>query len=229
MSAIKDKAIKRIMNDFESFSKLTIEQLELLAKVIAYEHTKVSAESLKQIKKNERKIDAYEIKISNKIINTIVLYKPVASELRNMMASYRMITNLERIGDLVMKVVNALRKLKDNSLLLLNLEDINKMLDLTIEMVSKATSSFTNNDKNAALWTIKSDLIVDDLNHHILQNSMLAQKKPGELQKMILNFMGVKSIVSSIERIADHAEHIAEASIYAFEGTDIRHQEIQKH
>lgn len=228
MSAIKDKAIKRIMNDFESFSKLTLQQLELLAKIIASEHTKVSAESLKQVKKNERKIDAYEIKISNRIINAIVLYKPVASELRNLMAAYRMITNLERIGDLIMKVVFVLRRLKDTSLLILNLEDINKMLGLTSKMVSKATSSFAYNDKNAALWTIESDIIVDDLNHRILKNSMLEQKKPGELQKMILNFMGVKSIVSSIERIADHAEHIAEASIYAFEGTDVRHPGSQK-
>jgi len=216
------------MNDFENLSKLTLKQLELLEEVIATRQTGTPAEIVQQIRQNERKIDAYEIKISNRIISTIVLYKPVASELRRMMASFRMITNLERIGDLIMKIVNVLKNLKDTSLLLLNQEDINKMLAVTIEMVSKATFSFTDNDKEAALWTLRSDSFVDGLNRQILKNSILAEKSSGKLQKVILNFIGIKSIISSIERIADHAAHIAEASIYAYEGTDIRHQGIKK-
>ncbi len=216
------------MNDFESLSKLTLKQLELLEEVIVTRQTGIPTEIVQQIRKNERKIDAYEIKISNRIISTIVLYKPVASELRRIMASYRMITNLERIGDLIMKIVNVLKNLKDTSLLLLNQEDINKMLAVTIEMVSKATFSFTDNDKEAALWTLRSDSFVDDLNRQILKNSILAEKSSGKLQKVILNFIGIKSIISSIERIADHAAHIAEASIFAYEGTDIRHQDTKK-
>ncbi len=228
MSTTKDKAIRKITDDFESLSKLTLKQMELLAKVIASEPTNISAESLKQIRKNERKIDAYEIKISNRIINAIVLYKPVASELRRIMASYRMITNLERIGDLIMKIVNVLKRLKDPGLLLLNSEDISEMLAVSTEMIAKAIFSFTDNDKKAALWTINSDSFVDNLNRQILKKSILAEKSSGELPKVILNFIGIKSIISSIERIADHATHIAEASIYAYEGTDIRHQDLQK-
>ncbi len=229
MSTTKDKAIRKVMDDFEGLSKLTLQQMELLAKIIASERTIIAAENLKQIKKNERKIDAYELKISKRIINTIALYKPVASELRRIMASYRMITNLERIGDLIMKIVNVLKKLKDPNLLLLNSKDISKMLSVSTEMISKAIFSFTNNDKEAALWTIKSDGIVDDLNRHIFKNSIIhVEKFPDELHKRIINFIEIKNIISSIERIADHAAHIAEASIYAYEGTDIRHQALLK-
>ncbi len=228
MSITKDKAIRKIMDDFESLSKLTLQQMELLTNLIGAEHTGITAESLKQIRKNERKIDAYEIKISHRIISTIVLYKPVASELRRIMASYRMITNLERIGDLIMKIVNILKNLKDPNLLLLNTKDISKMLAVSTEMISKAIFSFTDNDKEAALWTLRSDSFVDNLNRQIFKNSILAEKSTGKLQKAILNFVEIKNIISSIERIADHAAHIAEASIYAYEGTDIRHQDIKK-
>jgi len=202
--------------------------MELLTNVIGSEHTGITAESLKQIRKNERKIDAYEIKISHRIISTIVLYKPVASELRRIMAAYRMITNLERIGDLIMKIVNILKNLKDPNLLLLNAKDISKMLAVSTEMISKAIFSFTDNDKEAAIWTLRSDSFVDNLNRQIFKNSILAEKSTGKLQKVILNFVEIKNIISSIERIADHAAHIAEASIYAYEGTDIRHQDIKK-
>ena len=228
MSITKDKAIRKIMDDFESLSKLTLQQMELLTRVIGSEHKGIAAETLKQIRKNERKIDSYEIKISNRIISTIVLYKPVASELRRIMAAYRMITNLERIGDLIMKIVHVLKHLKDPNLLLLNKKDISKMLAVSTEMISKAIFSFTDNDKEAALWTLRSDRFVDDLNRQILKNSILAEKSTDKLQKVILNFIEVKNVISSIERIADHAAHIAEASIYAYEGTDIRHQDIKK-
>ena len=33
----------------------------------------------------------------------------------------------------------------------------------------------------------------------------------------------MKDIITNIERIADHATNIAEASIYSIQGTDIRH------
>jgi phosphate transport system protein len=228
MSITKDKAIRKIMDDFESLSKLTLQQMELLTNIIGTERSGITSEVLKQIRKNERKIDTYEIKISNRIISTIVLYKPVASELRRIMASYRMITNLERIGDLIMKIVNILKNLKDPTLLLLNTKDISKMLAVSTEMISKAIFSFTDNDKEAAIWTLRSDSFVDNLNRQILKNSILAEKSTGKLQKVILNFIEIKNIISSIERIADHAAHIAEASIYAYEGTDIRHQDIKK-
>jgi len=41
---------------------------------------------------------------------------------------------------------------------------------------------------------------------------------------LMFSFININSIISSIERIADHATNVAEASIYAMEGKDIRHQ-----
>ncbi len=45
--------------------------------------------------------------ISDKFINSIVLYQPLASDLRKLVAIYRMTINLERIGDLVMNMTYA--------------------------------------------------------------------------------------------------------------------------
>ena len=40
---------------------------------------------------------------------------------------------------------------------------------------------------------------------------------------MLLSYIDLKSIITNLERIADHATNIAEASIYSIHGTDIRH------
>ena len=68
-----------------------------------------------KINQNEKKIDQYEILVSDKFINAIVLYQPVASDIRKLVAVYRMIINLERIGDLVMNISYTIDILRDSA------------------------------------------------------------------------------------------------------------------
>jgi len=227
MSVAKDKSIDKILREFDKASKLTLKQIEILQKIIIKKDKRIPSSTLQQLRKNEKRLDTFELKISERIINVMVLYSPVASELRNLMACYRMITNLERIGDLVIKIMNSIKKLEDSRLLLLNIKDINKMTDLAHEMVSKATLSFINNEKDEALWVIKNDISVDKLNRRILRNSILAEEVLSEITKEILDYTAIRIIISSIERIADHAAHIAESSIFASIGKDIRHMETK--
>ena len=224
MSIKKDKAIDKIMSEFDNASKLTLKQIGFLITVITTKDSKILSLTLQQIKKNEKKLDAFELKISEKIINAMVLYGPVASELRNLMACYRMIINLERIGDLVVKTTNSLKKLNDKQLLLLNLGDIIKMSNLALERVSKATHSFLNNEKEEAIWVIQNDIAIAKLNRHINRNSILAEEVLEGMQKALLDYSETRNIISNIERIADHAYHIAEASIFASIGKDVRHK-----
>jgi phosphate transport system protein len=224
MSIAKDKAIQKILNEFEKASNLTLKQLDLLKKIINTKIEGIPAETIQQLKKNEKKLDWFELKISERITNSIVLYSPMASELRNIMACYRMITNLERIGDLVIKTMSTIKKMEDTRLLKMNLEDINKMVDLTTEMLQKAVFSFIEGKKEDAEWVINHDSAVNFLNKHIARNSILAEEVLEEVQKIIVDYSSIKSLISSIERMADHAAHIGEASIFALEGKDVRHQ-----
>ena len=42
----------------------------------------------------------------------IVLYQPVASDIRKIIAVYRMTINLERIGDLVINIIDSIENIK---------------------------------------------------------------------------------------------------------------------
>lgn len=225
MSVAKDKAIAKIMSDFEKASMLTLNQLELLKQVVNTKETGIPAEIIQQLKKNEKKLDNLDLKINDRVINVIVLYNPVASELRKIMACYRMITNVERIGDLIIKAMSHTRKMKDTRLLLLNLDDINSMLDQTTVMLKKALFAFLEDNEEDALWVISNDVVVDKLNHHISRNSILAEEVFAEVNKVIEDYSSIKSLVSAIERMADHAAHIGEAVIFALKGKDVRHKE----
>ncbi len=226
MNSKKDIAFKKISAEFENFSNLVLEQLDLLEKVINNFSQNTIGSFKEQLEKNEKKLDQYEVKISERIINTIVLYQPMAKDLRRIFAIYRMSLNLERIGDMVINVYNYISRIKDPEIFNKNSELIQNMLILSSNMVTKALLSFTNNDKEYAIWTIKNDSVVDELNYKLMKNSMLKDQDEAT-RKVMQSFINIKGIITDIERIADHATNIAEASIYASEGTDIRHTDIE--
>ena len=51
-------------------------------------------------------------------------------------------------------------------------EVISVMLVSGIAMVEKSLLSFVNNDNEYAVWTIKNDEVVDDMNHKLLITSI---------------------------------------------------------
>ena len=227
MSIKKEQAIQGVKKDFENFSNLLLMQLKLLQNIINSKTQEVNDDVYKQIKKNEKEIDKFEVKVSEDVINTIVLYNPVASELRQLMACYRMSVNLERIGDLVLNIVKFMRKIEDNKLYNDFVDAIDNILLSTLSMVEKSLISFANEDIETAIWAIKNEEIVDDL-HHAFIKKVIKKTYPSEKsQAKLSTFLYMKSIVSNIERIADNATDIAEATIYSLEGMDVRHKSIK--
>jgi phosphate transport system protein len=231
MSLKKDEEIKEILADYEKLSNLVLEQLDILELVITNYEVELEESQVENIRETEAKIDKWEVKLSDKIVNTIVLYQPVATEIRQLIALYRIVISLERIGDLAISIFHFKNKIK-NEMVYESLSDVisNAML-LSIKMVKNSMLSFMNKDIDLAIWTIKNESIVDELNGKMLKKAVSKAKKVDDKKNILVSFIQVKEMVSSIERISDHAANIAEASIYAYEGKDIRHhrsQELEK-
>jgi phosphate transport system protein len=115
-------------------------------------------------------------------------------------------------------------KNKDEELFSQLTDVISEMLAISREMVQKSILSFINSDREYAIWTIRNDDVVDKMNHKIIHTIIDKTNLPVESEELLLSLVHINTIVSNIERIADHATNIAEASIYALEGKDVRHQ-----
>ena len=227
MNIKKESAIHNIFGHFEDYANLILSQLSILEKVISSGSLVIPEEILKELNINEDKSDKFEVKLSEKIVDTIVLQKPVASDLRKLMACYQIVINLERIGDLVIDIVKFIPRIKEPETYNRMSEVIYNMLLVSVNMVQKSLLSFINSDKEFAIWTIRNDEVVDDMNHKLIRKAIAKSKMSDETQQLMFSFIHINSIISSIERIADHATNVAEASIYAMEGTDIRHHNLE--
>lgn len=224
----KDTAINKIAAEFEILSNLVLSQLDKM--VYAFENYDEKNNDFVNSKliKNEIKIDKFEVKLDDLIIQTIVLYKPMASDIRQLFAIYHMLTDMERIGDLVIKVAHGAQDINDKSLLLKSMPMLTKLMKLATKMVNRALISFLNHDKEEALWVINKDNSVDELNQKMLKKSMSDIISNEDLTSLVETLLELRSIISSIERIGDHATNIAEAAIYFIDGKIIRHLDDSK-
>ncbi|OIP00246.1 MAG: hypothetical protein AUJ98_08565 [Bacteroidetes bacterium CG2_30_33_31] len=224
----KDLAINKINIEFEKLADLTLKQLDILSRLFDSDKHAISDKTLKELEANEISIDKFDKKLDEHIIRTIVLYQPLASDLRQLFAIYRIVQNLERIGDLVIKITVLIPKFSDLKLFDNVSPTLYKMLKITSNMVSKALLSFILKDKSCAIWTIKEDAIIDKLNHKLIRKSIKEIELHEEVRTLLLSLTDLRSIISAIERIGDHATNIAEASIYSLIGTNITHDNVDE-
>jgi phosphate transport system protein len=224
MTTKREESIINIVRSLEEMADLVLTQLTHLEKLMSLDEKKEIKNIVSSIEENEKKIDEYEVIINEKFIDSVVLFQPVASDIRKLIAVYRISINLERVGDLVMNIIQSLQSIKETPEYKTMADVILTMLLSGISMVEKSLLAFINNDDSYAGWTIKNDEIVDDMNRKLLINSISKAKVTEKTREMLLSYVDLKNIITNIERIADHATNIAEASIYSMQGTDIRHK-----
>lgn len=228
MSTKKEQSIQDTMNSFREMADLVLLQLSLIEKVMLSPEEAERNRLISEINRNENEIDRLEVVISDKFINSIVLFQPLASDLRKLISIYRMTINLERIGDLVMNMTYAFGTIASTAEYKIMSDVLLNMFQSGRIMVEKSLLSFVNNDQDYAIWTIKNDSVVDEMNNKLLANSIAKANLDKKTKEMLLSYIDIKNIITNIERIADHATNIAEATIYSLQGTDIRHSDFEK-
>lgn len=224
MTLRKDEAIQSILIDYEKLANLVLAQLDEVERLINAGKLKPDEEQLDGLKKNEKKINKLEVKLSEDIINSIALYQPVTSEIRKLIACYRIVISLERIGDLAISIIKFMRQIENQEVYDSLSGFIPKMMRLSKDMGRSSMLSFINQDMKLAMWTIKSEPTVDRFNHKMLKKVAERAGLIADDTNVLLSFIAIKEMVACIERIADHAANIAEASFYSSEGKDIRHK-----
>jgi phosphate transport system protein len=173
-----------------------------------------------QVIRDESRIDQMEIQIDDCAASLIVRDQPVARDMRFVVVAIKINTDLERMGDLAMNIVErSLGLMKQKPLP----EPVNfaDMANLVESMVLGALDAFVKRDAQVAHRILSSDDSVDKLRNSI-QSQLVAmmQRDPSTVPQALDHLI----IARSLERIADHATNIAEDVIFLAQGVDVRHQ-----
>ena len=151
-----------------------------------------------EIDQKERKIEALCLKI-------ILRQQPVASDLRQVSAALKIITDMERIGDQATDISEI--TLLDNVTPSTDKTHIVEMSKATIKMVTESIDAYVRQDLELAGAVIEYDDVVDDLFNVVKKEMIRLIREDPENGEFAIDLM---MIAKYLERIGDHATNIAE-------------------
>ena len=174
------------------------------------------AKALNDILPLDDEIDNMERSIEALCLKLLLQQQPVASDLRQISAALKMITDLERIGDQAKDIGDIIASLKGRDLS--ECEDIRQMAAATMKMVTESIDAFVQRDTDLAMQTIAHDDVVDDYFRKIktaLIQIIAANPREGEYALDLL------MIAKYFEKIGDHAVNIANWVLFSITGTHV--------
>ncbi len=176
-------------------------------------------DKVNEIKANEKRVDAFELKIDMDCENILALFNPVANDLRFVLAVLKINYNLERIGDYAHYIA---KLIEDTPFSKGSLKETNvkNMFELSIKMLTDALESFEKEDIHKLQKIFKKDEKLDKVNKNA--NVLIAdliRKKPEDIQ----NFLNLLSIIRRLERVGDQTKNIGEEIIFYIEAKILRH------
>jgi len=183
--------------------------------------TDLSREKAVAINKDDDRIDAMELEIEEKCLNLIALYQPAAADLRFVVMSMKITTDLERIADLAVDIAERVLELADQPLLK-PLIDIPKLATLAQNMVRDVINSFIKKDTDLARSVILRDNEADEL-RNLVQSELINDymKKDATTVPRAIPLL---LVARHLERICDHATNIAEDVIYMVKAEVVKHR-----
>jgi len=165
--------------------------------------------------------DTY-LELEQECVDLIALQQPVASDLRFIAASFKIITDLERVGDLA---VNLAEHTLDAGRDVFPEVDVQAIGDVTAEMVRDAMAAYEAEDTDACreiaardddldqLCQDASEMVVRDLIETELEEGATVETLMADVSRLLLT-------IRDLERVGDHAVNIAARTLYMVENDD---------
>jgi phosphate transport system protein len=197
LGALTEKAIHRAMQS------LTDRNTEMANKVVA----------------DDYEIDKMDKEIEEKCIKMLALRQPTAVDLRFITTAIKITGHLERIGDMAVNIAEKVLQLNEEPKLKPYI-DLPHMSSIVEEMVAKSLDSMIKGDLKIAEEVRQIEQVVDDLNEQIFRELLTFMM---EDSKSIHRALLIMHVSKNLERIADHAQGIADMVTYMITGENVRH------
>ncbi len=215
------------MRPFEEDFRLLNDTLQEMGALVAHSvHKSVfslidkNEDYAHQVLRDESRIDQMEVQIDDLAASLIVREQPVARDMRFVVVAIKINTDLERMGDLAVNVVERTLGMMGQPPLP-EMVDFREIANLVESMVLGSLDAFVKRDAQIARGVLSSDDAVDTCRNTIHQQIVsLMQRDPSTIPRAVDHLI----IARSLERIADHATNVAEDVIFMVQGIDVRHQ-----
>ena len=178
----------------------------------------VDTDKAQKVIDRDSAINALEVEIDDMTRTLLALRQPAAGDLRLIIATIKIVTDLERSGDLAEGIAKSMLQTEEHPLT--HTSSLESLAELVINQIKGALDAFAKSDFDAALDCIEKDKKVNKA-YKAMQRENLTYML--EDPRQITGGLLASAIGKNLERIGDHAVNIAEMVIYIVKGHDVRH------
>lgn len=205
-----DKDLQAIASTLDDMLQLVLESVDIVVEMIRLRDKSF----IEKIEAHDYKINALDHLVERKVTAMLAMRQPMAVDLRYIISSLKVSSNLERSGDQSKSVIKKIALIGEEKFE----DDVEKslisMIELSKEMVVKAVKSFNDQDAEMAETVLKQDDEIDQI-YSDLFRIMEHENFNKEQVKKITNTL---FIAKSFERLADHSTNIAEIAQFVVTG-----------
>lgn len=162
----------------------------------------------------DKRIDALEYEVERLAIQTIGRRQPMAQDLRLVVSTMKLSTTLERIGDLSKNIAKRSKALSSVAPMSVSHTAVRMGRQVQAQLTN-VLDAYVKSDVEAAVSVWRRDLEIDEA-----YNSMFREVVTYMMEdpRMIGYGSQLLFVAKNLERIGDHATHIAEMIYYTAKG-----------
>lgn len=169
--------------------------------------------------RRDHEVNRLEVETDELCIRMLARRQPVASDLRYITIAMKLVTDLERMGDLCVNICERAIELSQSPPLEMP-EALPRMAQAAESMVRQALDAFINRNEDLARTVITQDRIVNACHAQVFRDLLSRMTTDAGTTDRATR---IQSIAKYLERIGDHATNVAEMAVFLVRGKDIRH------
>jgi phosphate transport system protein len=168
----------------------------------------------------DKALNKLEVEIEQLAISLLALQQPMARDLRFIVGTIKVSSDLERVGDHAVNIAESALRLTEGDDGMTPSPEIEDMARRARSMLSEALDSFLRADGRLGRQVCAADDAVDALHNSVfrilLTHMMEDTRTIGTALELLL-------VSRNLERVADLATNIGEDAVYLAEGKQIKH------
>ncbi|WP_254524671.1 phosphate signaling complex protein PhoU [Natrinema caseinilyticum] len=187
----------------------------------------------------DRRVNQRTLDIEGECLDLVALYQPVAGDLRIVVAAFKIVTDLERVGDLATNLAEYALAATESSPPLPDV-DFERIAALALELLEQAIEAFVTEEPAVCFAVADRDDELDarcaSVTERVVRACIdLRVEGVGETTEWLVetgsdgtagtydvlaDVVRTLVIVRDIERVGDHAVNVAARTLYAVESSD---------
>jgi len=166
-------------------------------------------------------INARYLATERDCVELIALQQPVAGDLRFVVASFKIVTDLERVGDLAVNLADRAAEARQPRFSEVDVQEIGAF---AASMVEDAVAAYEDEDTEACLGVAESDEVLDarceGANRRVVRELMGGTTSDESEAELVRDASNLLLTVRDLERVGDHAVNVAARTLYMVENDD---------